>query len=249
MAFLIEEPSTNHVGNALFDAFFDVGKEEDFLFGNDLFYGLDEDALMTTECEQPAKITKKRKSLTLEPKPFESKTLEFMQPEPVKAAPLKRKRGRPRKSSVERRAQILPSFDLEPMFYKNENDSTKIPSSTASLADVFLDITDVKPVSKELLKSRKSEDWDSKPTKPKRRLKWSEEELRKLWEGIATHGNNWREIRTLFSSRSYCQIKDKGRRCLFLLGWETGRSKVETESSNIEAKKLAQGVLDRMTRR
>lgn len=80
----------------------------------------------------------------------------------------------------------------------------------------------------------------------KKRSKWTEAELLRLWQGIAKHGNNWTAIRGTCLGRSYCQIKDKGRRCLFLLGWETGRSKLETDSSSLHAKKIANAVLEEM---
>lgn len=97
---------------------------------------------------------------------------------------------------------------------------------------------------KTTLRKRKSEDWDSKPRpQQKRRIKWEKEELTLLWKGIAQHGNNWTAIKNTVGSRSYCQIKDKGRRALFLLGWQTGRSKTETDSSGEIAKKIAEKVI------
>lgn len=97
---------------------------------------------------------------------------------------------------------------------------------------------------KHRLLKRKSEDWNFKPKSVHRkRLKWEKEELTLLWQGIAQHGNNWTAIKNMVGTRSYCQIKDKGRRALFLLGWQTGRSKTETDSSGVLAKRIAEEVL------
>lgn len=225
-------------------AFFDVKADDVQLFDDDLFLGLDSMELPMPETMQTNKqLTKKRKSLDWDLKPMEpSRTSsDILVPEP----PVKRKRGRPRKNRPKPSAAI--DFTYEPFPFRP---ASSYSTEMETLSNLFLDTSDVKPVNKELLKARKSEDWSAKPIvqKPKRRLKWSENELRKLWEGIAEHGNNWTEIRSMFTSRSYCQIKDKGRRCLFLLGWETGRSKVETDSSNIQAKRLAKQVLVKMTK-
>ena len=97
---------------------------------------------------------------------------------------------------------------------------------------------------KHRLLKRKSEDWNFKPhSVHRKRLKWEKEELTLLWQGIAQHGNNWTAIKNMVGTRSYCQIKDKGRRALFLLGWQTGRSKTETDSSGVLAKRIAEEVL------
>lgn len=249
MAFLLEESKFDPVGSALFDAFFDA-KADEQLFEDDLFLGLDSLELpMPAPLQTNKQLTKKRKSLDWDLKPMEqprdSLLASPMTRLPAPEPPVKRKRGRPRKNKQVKQAPLNPAF--EPLPFRPENQTTSIPTELATLSNLFLDSNDVKPVNKELLKARKSEDWSAKPVIPtKRRLKWSHSELRKLWEGIAEHGNNWTEIRSMFTSRSYCQIKDKGRRCLFLLGWETGRSKVETDSSNIQAKRLASEVLARM---
>lgn len=106
--------------------------------------------------------------------------------------------------------------------------------------------------------TRKSEDWSYKPklkrakSMPiengdvKRRLKWSHEELTLLWRGILKEGNNWKEISKALQSRSYFQIKDKGRRLLFLRGWTTGRNKNDTDDGNRKAKEIARYVLAEM---
>ena len=75
----------------------------------------------------------------------------------------------------------------------------------------------------------------------RRRSKWSRHEIFLLWQGIAKHGNNWTALRGTCEARSYDQIKDKGRRCLSLLGWRSNRRKLETSSAH--AKRIAQAVL------
>lgn len=106
--------------------------------------------------------------------------------------------------------------------------------------------------SNKLLFSRRSEDWDAKPleTRPKfvdetqkKRFKWSAHELNVLWTSIASHGNNWSLINDILTSRSYYQIKDKGRRVLYEHGWTTGRNKRESEIANRQAKEIAQKYL------
>lgn len=109
-----------------------------------------------------------------------------------------------------------------------------------------------------LVKTRKSEDWSSRPKlkraksmpltddPTKRRVKWSHDELKMLWKGILQEGNNWKEISKILKSRSYFQIKDKGRRLLFLRGWTTGRNKNDTDDGNRKAKEIAQQVLAEM---
>ena len=253
MAFLVEESKFDPVGSALFDAFFDVKTDDVHIFDDDLFLGLDSMEIPMPETLQTSKqLAKKRKSLDWDLKPMEpSRTksdayasIRAPAPEP----PVKRKRGRPRKNKPKQVAPLGPAF--EPLPFRPTGQLSSFTTEMETLSNLFLDTSDIKPVNKELLKARKSEDWSAKPIvqQPKRRLKWSQNELRKLWEGIAEHGNNWTEIRSMFTSRSYCQIKDKGRRCLFLLGWETGRSKVETDSSNIQAKQLAREVLVKMSK-
>ena len=107
-----------------------------------------------------------------------------------------------------------------------------------------------------IAKARHSEDWSStsklKRSKSlpedisdqsKRRVKWTDEELRGLWNGILSEGNNWKEISKKVTTRSYFQIKDKGRRLLFLRGWTTGRNKNDTDDGNRKAKAIAKDAL------
>lgn len=81
----------------------------------------------------------------------------------------------------------------------------------------------------------------------KSREKWTDEELQRLWQGIYMHGNNWTAIRGTCLGRSYCQIKDKGRRCLFKFGWKTGRTKDETLRSGLHAQRIASKVLSELS--
>lgn len=112
-----------------------------------------------------------------------------------------------------------------------------------------------------IVKSRRSEDWSAKPKlkrakslpveekspdTQKRRVKWSREELEMLWKGILKEGNNWKEISKILKSRSYFQIKDKGRRLLFMRGWTTGRNKNDTDEGNMKAKAIAKIALAEM---
>lgn len=107
---------------------------------------------------------------------------------------------------------------------------------------------------KRLLFPRKSEDWDSKVLEgpktftsftQKKRQKWSKEELKVLWTSIAMHGNNWSLVNDIMTSRSYYQIKDKGRRVLYEHGWTTGRNKQESELANRDAREIARKLVER----
>ena len=139
------------------------------------------------------------------------------------------------------------SFDMDPF---------DLGATGSPFGDPFL--TDI-PVqaSKPIVTSRRSEDWSSKPKlkraksmplqqgddSQKRRVKWTSEELKMLWKGILREGNNWKEISKVLTSRSYFQIKDKGRRLLFMRGWTTGRNKNDTDEGNLKAKAIARVAL------
>ena len=106
--------------------------------------------------------------------------------------------------------------------------------------------------SKVLSAPRRSEDWDSKPLESsksflddtiKKRQKWLKSELKVLWTSIAIHGNNWSLVNDILTSRSYYQIKDKGRRVLYEHGWVTGRNKKDAEAANVAAKEIAERVM------
>lgn len=77
----------------------------------------------------------------------------------------------------------------------------------------------------------------------RKRLKWSEDENFKLWRGISIHGNNWTEVKKEVTTRSYDQIKDKGRRLLFVEGWKTGRKKKSSDEAMDYARNIALRVL------
>ena len=77
----------------------------------------------------------------------------------------------------------------------------------------------------------------------RKRLKWSEDENFKLWRGISVHGNNWTEVKKEVTTRSYDQIKDKGRRLLFVEGWKTGRKKKSSDEAMDYARNIALRVL------
>lgn len=230
----VQETRLDEIGTALFDAFYDTSFEGELDFPSvDSMSSLDM-SLPSRQTSAEKRMAKKRKSLDWNSRPLEPKVI-------------KRKRGRPRKVKPSSRLDLI----IEPIPFSFEDDIMFDEASDLQfLSELFLDREDVKPVTKELMKARKSEDWSSRPleTTSKRRSKWSEDELHNLWEGIAKFGNSWTDIRSMLATRSYCQIKDKGRRCLFLLGWETGRTKEATESSSISAKKLAKSVLEKMNR-
>lgn len=136
------------------------------------------------------------------------------------------------------------SFDFDPFEYGTASSGFRSESL----------LTDIPAVSNPLVKTRRSEDWSSKPKlkraksmplqpevdeSQKRRVKWTNEELKMLWKGILREGNNWKEISKVLTSRSYFQIKDKGRRLLFMRGWTTGRNKNDTDEGNLKAKAIA----------
>lgn len=77
-----------------------------------------------------------------------------------------------------------------------------------------------------------------------RRTKWTSEEVHTLWQGIMLHGNNWSIIKDSLPSRTYYQIKDKGRRILYNQGWKTGRTKKDAGGASDDAKIIAQGILN-----
>lgn len=77
----------------------------------------------------------------------------------------------------------------------------------------------------------------------KKRLKWSDDENYNLWRGISIHGNNWTEVKKEVTTRSYDQIKDKGRRLLFVEGWKTGRKKKSSDEAMDYARNIALRVL------
>lgn len=75
----------------------------------------------------------------------------------------------------------------------------------------------------------------------RKRPRWVEREVEELWHGIETHGNNWREIKDNFlSSRTYYQVKDKGRRVLADEGWISG-----SNDSTLEAKRIGNKIKKR----
>lgn len=96
----------------------------------------------------------------------------------------------------------------------------------------------------------KSEDWDSKPSEKSfamanNRIKWSPSEIRILWQMIAEHGNEWRQVQKPLHGRTYHQVKDKGRRLLQQQTWKTGRTKVVADGAHKTAKNIALQVLSR----
>jgi len=77
-------------------------------------------------------------------------------------------------------------------------------------------------------------------TTKQKRTRWDNTEVRKMWTGIAQHGNNWRAInKNYLKDRTYYQVKDKGRRLLASEGWISGRSKSDIDDSSDDAKALA----------
>lgn len=216
--------------------------------------------------KKPPLITHKRKSVELERKSSLENRRKSCGPviqSPGSATHLeqpRRKRGRPRKNQYRTVTESKePDCEIpvpEPYRYSREVPASELDKDLASFLENLLREDEeealnfqynqlasaqpeyaIEPIEQV---SRKSS-WDSDLNT--KRSKWTEEELLRLWQGIAKHGNNWTAIRGTCLGRSYCQIKDKGRRCLFLLGWETGRSKLETESSSLHAKRIAKDVL------
>ena len=217
------------------------------------------------------KLERKRKSMEIEPVSKAQLEVRRSSAGPVltrsvsaqNAAPgPKRKRGRPRKyaSAIEIESKDAgceiplpePFQYSEQSFKKNTDEDLRrfleqlLEEDGADAARAAHGIPSA--VKRESLGNGNSEEdcEEEESDVNKKRSKWTEAELLRLWQGIAKHGNNWTAIRGTCLGRSYCQIKDKGRRCLFLLGWETGRSKVETDSSSLHAKQIANAVLAEM---
>ena len=76
------------------------------------------------------------------------------------------------------------------------------------------------------------------------RVKWSDEDVELLWNAIRTCGNKWSLIKArLFPKRTNDQVKDKGKRLLRRLGWETGITKSDSICACASAKRLASAYL------
>lgn len=76
------------------------------------------------------------------------------------------------------------------------------------------------------------------------RVKWSDEDVDLLWNAIRTCGNKWSLIKSkLFPKRTNDQVKDKGKRLLRRLGWETGITKSDSICACAAAKRLANAFL------
>ena len=76
------------------------------------------------------------------------------------------------------------------------------------------------------------------------RVKWSDADVDLLWNAIRTCGNKWSLIKAkLFPKRTNDQVKDKGKRLLRRLGWETGITKSDSICACASAKRLASGYL------
>lgn len=177
------------------------------------------------------KLSKKRKSVQMtESIPFSSDLSLSFEPLPF------------------RRSKMLhePEFDVGLLneLLSNRLDEEKSGGDQALMNSVRR--------SKVLSVPRRSEDWDAKPLEPskdflddsiKKRQKWLKSELKVLWTSIAIHGNNWSLVNDILTSRSYYQIKDKGRRVLYEHGWVTGRNKKDAELANIAAKEIAEKVM------
>lgn len=80
-----------------------------------------------------------------------------------------------------------------------------------------------------------------------RRVKWSDIDIYTLWKTIEQKGNEWREIHTCLPTRTYHQVKDKGRRLLQQERWTTGRTKNDSESASLVAQEIASNVVKRMS--
>lgn len=67
----------------------------------------------------------------------------------------------------------------------------------------------------------------------KKRTRWTEAEVKSLWDGIEKYGNNWREInKNCLKERTYYQVKDKGRRLLTGEGWISGHPNANVSSAD-----------------
>lgn len=222
------------------------------------------EGLFTGGAKHHTKLERKRKSVEIEPEPkvhLERRrssagpvlTRSVSDPRQSRTFGPKRKRGRPRKNvqsaivfeSKEADCEIpLP----EPFQFSSANLKDNTDDDLCRFLEQLLedDFAEAPLMAEEIPEVTTEAEQTCEDDLNKKRSKWTEAELLRLWQGIAKHGNNWTAIRGTCLGRSYCQIKDKGRRCLFLLGWETGRSKVETDSSSLHAKRIANAVLAEM---
>eukprot|EP00924_Labyrinthula_sp_SR-Ha-C_P004950 snap_masked-scaffold_1-processed-gene-16.53-mRNA-1 protein AED:1.00 eAED:1.00 QI:0/-1/0/0/-1/1/1/0/273 len=78
-----------------------------------------------------------------------------------------------------------------------------------------------------------------------KRLKWSDDDLLALWKSISEHGNEWKEVAKAVTSRSYHQVKDKGRRLLRAEQWSTGKTKRDSRDARGVAMSIASEVIGR----
>lgn len=239
--------------DAVFESFFDM-KTEDHSW-NPAVTTLD-----SVSGKRSPKIQKKRKSLDWDSKPLEKRRDSGQKAvrKPVKSASTSILGSR-NKDNISFEQHGVPNdlyieapLEFDPLPFDPE-----LPRSSGESIDDSLDMFSSLLLEPKLEESNQifqqtefesaSNRWqnieNSEDELAKKRSKWSDDELRKLWEGISKHGNNWTDIMGEVTTRSYCQIKDKGRRCLFLLGWRTGRSKVETDSSSLHAKRIANQIL------
>lgn len=239
--------------DAVFESFFDM-KTEDHSWNSTV------NTLGPLAGRRSPKVQKKRKSLDWDSKPLEKRRDSGQKPvrRPVKSASASMLGSRSNETlSFEQPGghsdlYIDAPFDFDSLPFDHElvrPSGESIDDSLDMFSSLFLEPK--LQGSAQCLEQTESGDasttWKtndiSEDELAKKRSKWSDDELRKLWEGISKHGNNWTDIMGEVTTRSYCQIKDKGRRCLFLLGWKTGRSKVETDSSSLHAKRIANQIL------
>ena len=86
---------------------------------------------------------------------------------------------------------------------------------------------------------------NDKQKSKQRRTRWLSTELETLWKGILLHGNRWYEVKNNLPGRTYYQVKDKGRRLLYMHGWKTGRLKNDNNGAYEDAKAIAREMLAR----
>ena len=147
----------------------------------------------------------------------------------------------------------LPLEDLTPVttldtVEKEHPEPKHIGSQEEDLAESsvawLLNYFDEKLLDEEVKACASTTDTGSTELAPKG-SRWTKEEIRVLWESIATFGNDWVTISDLCKRRSYEQVKDKARRCLLSKGWKTGKTKAETKIAGLRAKEIASSVLSK----
>lgn len=115
---------------------------------------------------------------------------------------------------------------------ESENGNVNTPSSQRE----YEVVPDTDRDSSDGASSVESEQWANSPNQ----AIWTDLELRCLWMGIATHGNNWKQIQSFCPGRTCSQIKDKSTGLLRPMGWISGTDRAQGMIAQFEARLLGE---------